>query len=83
MKLGVLSDTHNNTDNLQKAISIFNDYRIDLIIHCGDVTSIEILQLLREQPIILTFGNGDIANGEIKTTLKDFNPNNLAEYSFQ
>ena len=83
MKIGVLSDTHNNTGNLQKAISIFNDYQIDLLIHCGDVTSTEVLQWLNGQPIILTFGNGDIANGEIKTTLKQFNPDNFAEYSFQ
>ena len=81
--LGLLSDTHNNTGNLQKAISIFNDYRIDLLIHCGDVTSIEVLQWLKAQPIILTFGNGDIENGEMKTTVMQFNSNNLAAYSFQ
>jgi hypothetical protein len=83
LKLGVLSDTHNKIDNLIKAISIFNEYRVDLLIHCGDVTSLEVLQLMRERPVILTFGNGDIANGDIKKTLMEFNPENVADYSFQ
>ena len=83
MKLGLLSDTHNDTGNLQKAVSIFNDYEIDLLIHCGDVTSIKLLQWLKALPMILTFGNGDIANGEMKTMIMQFNPDNFAAYSFQ
>jgi hypothetical protein len=83
MKIGLISDTHNNIENLQKALAIIKDVQIDLLVHCGDVTSIETVQWLSEYPIILTFGNGDFINGEIKSTLIGFNAENIADYSFQ
>ena len=83
MKIGVLSDTHNNIENLKKALAIFNEAKVDLLIHCGDVTSIDMIQWMCEYPIILSFGNGDIITGELRSTLKGFNVDNIADYSFQ
>ncbi len=36
MKIGIMSDSHDNIDNLKKAISIFNKEKAELVIHCGD-----------------------------------------------
>ncbi len=39
MVIGILSDTHDNLDNLKKAIDIFQANNVEHIIHAGDYTS--------------------------------------------
>lgn len=39
MKLGIISDTHDRLDALQKAIFIFAQEQVEAIIHCGDWVS--------------------------------------------
>jgi uncharacterized protein len=36
MLIGVISDTHDNLAGLKKAIRIFKDENVEMIIHCGD-----------------------------------------------
>ena len=36
MRIAVLSDTHDNIQNITKAVSIINKRNIDALIHCGD-----------------------------------------------
>ncbi len=36
MKIGIISDTHDDIDNVQNAIEIFREERVNLIIHAGD-----------------------------------------------
>ncbi|MFW9902416.1 MAG: metallophosphoesterase [Candidatus Thorarchaeota archaeon] len=36
MRIAVLSDTHDNIQNITKAVSIINKSNIDALIHCGD-----------------------------------------------
>ena len=45
MRLGILSDTHNNAANTQAALSVFRQHGITQLIHCGDVNRPEILEL--------------------------------------
>jgi putative phosphoesterase len=37
--VGVISDTHDNVDNIKKAVEIFNNRNMSLVIHAGDYTS--------------------------------------------
>ncbi len=37
--VGVISDTHDNVDNIKKAVEIFNDREVSLVVHAGDYTS--------------------------------------------
>ncbi len=39
MKIGIISDTHDNLPNFKKAVSWFKKNNIPLIIHCGDITN--------------------------------------------
>ncbi len=39
MKVGIISDTHDNIDRIKQAVSIFNDEGVSLVIHAGDYTS--------------------------------------------
>ena len=37
MKIGVVSDTHNNLRNVGRIVELFNDYGVERVIHTGDI----------------------------------------------
>jgi uncharacterized protein len=76
MKLGILSDTHNNLANLQVALEQFEQEGIQTLIHCGDLTGVEVARRLAGYQVICVLGNGDIASGEIRSELLAQNPHN-------
>ena len=39
MLVGVVSDTHNNLKNIKALINLFNNEKISLVIHTGDITN--------------------------------------------
>ncbi|MFW9772002.1 MAG: metallophosphoesterase [Candidatus Thorarchaeota archaeon] len=39
MKLAIISDTHDHQTNIMKAVSIINERKVDVLIHCGDYCS--------------------------------------------
>lgn len=82
MKLGILSDTHNHTQNLQKALSIFRSRGISTLIHCGDMTSPNTADLLTGFHIIAVTGNMDMNTGRLESTLKKLNPKNSLSATF-
>src|ERR687888_2611343 len=41
MKIELISDTHDNIQNVQNAISLFSNRDISFVIHAGDITSPE------------------------------------------
>lgn len=83
MKIGILSDTHNGHQNIQKALTIFERHQPDMLIFCGDATTVEVIEWFCEYPLIYTFGNCDIATGEIKALLRAYSPSNFAGYVFE
>jgi uncharacterized protein len=36
MKIGLLSDTHDNLPNIEKAVKFFNRKKVDFVLHAGD-----------------------------------------------
>lgn len=82
MKIGILSDTHNNLKNLQAALEIFAREGIETIIHCGDLTETKIARAMQGFRVICAFGNGDIATGEIRQALIEMNPDSFAGLVF-
>lgn len=61
MKIGVLSDTHDQYANILKAVQLLNEERVGLVIHCGDWVSPFTLKFYEELkcPIKGVFGNND------------------------
>ncbi len=59
MKIGVLSDTHDNVDTLQAALDILRRQDIYIVIHCGDLTSAQIVPLFSGLELHLAQGNVD------------------------
>jgi len=59
VKIGVLSDTHNNEANTLRALDVFRQNQITQLIHCGDVTRPPVLELFRGFEMWLVWGNND------------------------
>ena len=38
MRIGVVSDTHNNLKNVRRIVELFNAAAVDRVIHTGDIT---------------------------------------------
>jgi uncharacterized protein len=60
MKIGILSDTHNNIEMAQKALAVFKDNNVDIVVHAGDITSPKMLGLFKGLNPRFVLGNGDI-----------------------
>jgi uncharacterized protein len=82
MLIGVMSDTHNNTGNLLKALEIFQRMGVKTLFHLGDVTSPDMAALLEGFRVIHTIGNGDVLSGEIRDTLLRMNPESYSGMVF-
>tara|TARA_B100000900_G_C20460722_1_gene667157 strand:- start:437 stop:928 length:492 start_codon:yes stop_codon:yes gene_type:complete len=61
MKIGVVSDTHNNLKNIEIIINLFNDEEVPLVIHTGDIASANSLDQFAKlnSELIGVYGNND------------------------
>jgi uncharacterized protein len=60
MKIGLISDTHDNIQNIQNAISLFNDKHVSFVIHAGDIVSPEAVEAFTGVKLIAVLGNNDL-----------------------
>lgn len=75
MKLGIISDTHDRLDALQKAILIFTNEKVEAVIHCGDWVSPFTIEFYDTEcqkagllvPTYSVFGNNE---GDIKRIIE-------------
>ncbi len=59
MKLGIISDTHDNLDATRRAAEIFRNENVDAIIHLGDFVAPFTLKLFDGFKLYGVFGNND------------------------
>ena len=61
MRIGVLSDTHNNLANVRTIVALFAQARVERVVHTGDITQAKTLRVLAElgAPLAGVFGNND------------------------
>lgn len=62
MRIAIISDTHDNLENIKKAVQWLNEQGIKEMIHCGDIASKETiteLAKLFDGKIYAVFGNMD------------------------
>jgi putative phosphoesterase len=76
MRIGVLSDTHNNIGNLLKALRLFKDEGITTLVHCGDMANVTTARQMSGFDIIYVNGNMDDSAAAVNDTLWTLNPNN-------
>lgn len=58
-RIGIISDTHGLADLTRRALSVFQEAGAERIIHCGDIGSTEIMEILSVLPVDYVFGNCD------------------------
>ena len=75
MKIGIISDTHDHHANVLKAIEIFNDRKVDYILHAGDMVSpftAKAFAKVGGAKLIAIFGNCDGEKLFLKSSIEDF-----------
>ncbi len=67
-KVGIISDTHDNVEAIQRAMRVFKREGVDFIIHCGDVVAPKTVEFFRGISVKFVLGNcdGDVENLEKK-----------------
>jgi len=83
MKIGVLSDTHDNLSNLIMVLGTFREKGIATVIHCGDLTSLELVPQFRGFRLIYTIGNMDVTAGAIQKKISGMRDDNFAGKVFR
>ena len=61
--IAIISDTHDNAATLQLALDFLQTNPVEAMIHCGDITTPEMLALLANgfsKPIHVVYGNCDV-----------------------
>ncbi len=76
MRIGVLSDTHNNIGNLLKAVRLFQGENITTLVHCGDMVNVTTAKQMSGFDLIYVNGNMDDSAAAVNDTLWMLNPNN-------
>jgi uncharacterized protein len=72
MKIAIISDTHDNLENLKKFFDFAKKEKIKILIHCGDVCNGETLKEIEKnfKEIYLCLGNADIKESLLKEAKK-------------
>lgn len=72
MRIGVVSDTHNNLKNIDKIISLFNEIGVESVFHTGDIansTSLEKFSRLNCK-LYGVYGNNDRSETDLDVVVK-------------
>ena len=83
MKIGIMSDTHDHLPNIRKAIAVFNDEKVDMVIHCGDFVSLFVIKEFENlnSKIVGVLGNNDGEKTLLKEWLKELDSDRITSYN--
>ena len=59
MRIGVVSDTHGHADRAQNAVRMLETLGVDVVLHCGDIGTIDVVRQFDQWPTHFVFGNCD------------------------
>ena len=61
MRIGVVSDTHNNLNNVTRIVELFNAAGVERVIHTGDITQAKTIDVFAHltAPMYGVYGNND------------------------
>jgi putative phosphoesterase len=73
MRIGIMSDTHDNVDTTRRALDHLRASGIEQIIHCGDITSPEIVAMFAGWMVAFVWGNMDQSRPALRRAVEDLN----------
>jgi uncharacterized protein len=71
MRIGILSDTHDQVARTASAVRRLISEGAELLIHCGDLTTPEIVEEFAGIPTYFVFGNNDYDEGALRRAMND------------
>ncbi len=62
MRIGVVSDTHNNLRNVARIVTLFSEAGVERVVHTGDITQAKTLDVFAglDVPLVGVYGNNDM-----------------------
>lgn len=69
MRLGILSDTHDQVERTRAAVGLLVQAGAEVLIHCGDITIPEVVYQLAPLPSYFVFGNCDDDLDALRTAI--------------
>ncbi len=72
MRIGVVSDTHNNLGSVVRIVELFNAADVDRVVHTGDITQAKTLDLFTglNAPLFGVFGNNDCERESLELAIE-------------
>jgi putative phosphoesterase len=71
MRIGVVSDTHDRGEAVAEAVRLLTEHHVELVLHCGDIESVETVRLFKAVPTHFVFGNWDKDRGKLAAAIKE------------
>jgi len=76
MRIGVVSDTHGHVPYTRDAVRMLQTLQVEQVLHCGDIGSVEVIELFAPWPTHFVLGNVDYPEaplaGEIERQQQHF-----------
>ena len=74
MKIGIVSDTHNNLKNVRRIVELFNAAAVDRVIHTGDITQAKTIEVFSQldAPMSGVFGNNDQERTSLEAAIERY-----------
>jgi uncharacterized protein len=69
MIIGIVSDTHGHVEYTRQAVRKLESCDVELVIHCGDIGSAEIVRLFQPWPAHFVLGNVDSPPGVLRDAI--------------
>ncbi len=69
MRIGVVSDTHNNLPNVARIVELLNAAAVERVVHTGDITQARTLEVLSrlDAPLYGVYGNNDLERESLES----------------
>jgi putative phosphoesterase len=71
MRIGVISDTHDRVEVVAEAVRLLADQRVELVLHCGDIESVDTVALFKRLPTQFVYGNWDKDRAKLAAAVRD------------
>ena len=70
MLIGVVSDTHGHAEFARDAARMLESFGVEVVLHCGDIGSPEIIHVFKAWPTHYVFGNVDYDHAGLKKVIE-------------
>ena len=80
MKIGIISDTHNDVEMARRAVDAFRERGITMVIHAGDLVSPDMVEIFKEFSVKFVLGNSDVDHEGILSACKCYGNGTAGRY---